>query len=167
MLFLFRYKAKQKQDKQNAAQGKIAYSIVSKCIRLQSRLADYMQRKSDRLSGRVKKYGLISFCLVAGGGSLYSIVESFRTAGNYAFSVAPIKVLEHATKTGEANKQPLIIITEDAFEKVQRFRYYMDSLSRSSSGKRIRDSILAARPGLLDSVQIIELIYYTKTDKGE
>jgi hypothetical protein len=167
MLFLFRYKAEQKQEKQNDSQDTIAFSIVRKCIRLQSRLADYMQRKSDRLSDNVKKYSLISFCLLACGCSLYSIVESFRTPDNHAFSVAPIKVPEHATMTGEANRQPSIIITKDAFENVQRFRYYMDSLARNASGKRTHDSILAARSGLMDSVQIIEVIYNTIIDDGE
>jgi hypothetical protein len=162
MLFLFKYKAEQKQEKQNAAQDKIAYSIVRKCTRLQSRWADYMQRKSDRLSSSLKKYWLISFCLLTGGCSLYTIVDSFRTSDNPAFSVAPINVPEHATKTGEENKHPSIIVTKDAFESVQRFRYYMDSLSRSASGKRTHDSIRASRPGLIDSVLVIEEMYKTK-----
>jgi hypothetical protein len=162
MLFLFRYITRQKQHNQNAAQDKIAFSIIRKCIRLQSRWADYLQRKSDRLSAKVKKYALISFCLLAGGCSLYSIIESFRTTSDNVFSVAPIKVPEHAIKTEEANRQPSIIITKDAFENVQRFRYYMDSLTRSSSGKRTHDSILAARPGLMDSVRIIDEMYKTK-----
>jgi hypothetical protein len=159
MLFLFRNKAEQKQDKRNAAQDKIAISIVSKCIRLKSRLADYMQRKSDRLSSTVKKYWLISFCLLAVGCSLYVIVHGFRTPSDDVIYVSHIKLLEHSTKTGEANKQPSMIVTKDAFDKVQRFRYHMDSLSRSPSGKRTHDSILASRPGLIDSVLIIEEMY--------
>lgn len=167
MFLLSRNKAKQKQNKQNDAQDKIAFSIVSKCIRLQSKWADYMQRKSDRLSNSIKKSLLISFCLLAGGCSLNLIISSFRTSNHTAFSVAPIKVPEHSTKTREGNKHPSIIATKDEFKKVQRFRYYMDSLSRSLSGKRIHDSILVARPGLMDSVLIIEKIYNSRNKNVE
>jgi hypothetical protein len=37
----------------------------------------------------------------------------------------------------------------------------MDSLGRDSSGKRRYDSILAARPGILDSARKAEVFYYS------
>ena len=46
-------------------------------------------------------------------------------------------------------------------EKITSFRKYMDSLGRSPTGKKMHDSIVLNRPGLLDSLTIIENYYYS------
>jgi len=46
--------------------------------------------------------------------------------------------------------------------KIRAFRKYMDSLTLTENGRRKRDSIITARPGLLDSVASIEAFYKSK-----
>jgi hypothetical protein len=43
--------------------------------------------------------------------------------------------------------------------RIQRFRHYIDSLSASANGRKLRDSLFKKRPGLLDSLRQIENIY--------
>lgn len=57
------------------------------------------------------------------------------------------------------------IVAKEEYEKIQRFRQYMDSLERSPSGKKLYNSILINRPGLLDSIILIENIYQSQIKK--
>ncbi len=165
MLSLFRKRKTQSSVKENAAQERLANNIVSACIRFQQRWADFMQRHTERLSRNGKLIILSSFCLTAGSLSIYFIASSVTSRKASSFTMIHLKKTPYAVKSGDENTKALLIVTKAEFEKIQRFRIYMDSLARSPSGKKLRDSILSQRPGLMDSIHLIENIYQSQNKK--
>ncbi len=162
MFLSFRHKAKQKQHAENDVQDRIANSMVHKCIRAQERCATYMQHQTEKLSSRIKKLLLVMFFLSSGGYSLYLIAESLKSHKGKFFSVTPIKVPEYMDKAGDENTKAPVIVSKDEYERIHRFKLFMDSLAKNSSGKRLYDSILFSRPGLMDSLMMIQEMYKSK-----
>jgi hypothetical protein len=165
MLSLFRKKKPYGLLKENAAQERFANNIVSACIRFQQRWADFMQRHTERLSRNGKLITLSLFCLTTGSLSIYLIASSVTMGKGSVFTVIHLKKLPNAIKSGDENTKASLIATKDGFERIQRFRLYMDSLAGSPSGKKLYDSILGQRPGLMDSLFLIEKIYQSHNKK--
>ena len=55
-----------------------------------------------------------------------------------------------------------IKVAERDYQSIASFKHYMDSLNKSLNGKYQYDSILQARPGLMDSVQVLEQLYLSQ-----
>ena len=126
----------------NPATDKIANLIVRKAIFLQTRWANFMQRKSERLSVKSKKYCLFFFSILTGTYSCFIIVQSFTGHTEHAFTITNI----HLPKTiHEENKPPPV--SEREYLQIEHYKKYMDSCG------------LAIRPGLADSIKQIENIY--------
>lgn len=165
MLSLFRKRKTQSSVKENAAQERLANNIVSACIRFQQRWADFMQHHTERLSRNGKLIILSLFCLTAGSLSVYFIVSSVMSRKASSITVIHFKQPPYAVKSGDENTKALVIVSEAEYTKILRFKLYMDSLARSPSGKELYESILSERPGLMDSVLLIEKIYQSQNKK--
>ncbi len=153
------FKTNRKGVAKNSMQEKLANTIVIKSLQLQERWAAFMQRKTEQLSDRSKKYIIVLFCLLAGGYSLYTIGESSTINKKKSIAITNIKTPNHITQTGDGMNNNIITINEIDFNKIQTFKSYMDSLGKSVTGRKIADSILLKRPGLLDSIVKLERIY--------
>lgn len=162
MLSLFRKKKTPGSRKENAAQERLANSIVSACLRFQQKWADFMLRHTERFSRNGKLIILSLFCLTAASFSIYLIASSVMNRKASSFTVIHLKKPPYAVNAGDENTKALVIISEDEYKKIHRFSYYMDSLARSPSGKQLYESILSQRPGLMDSIRIIEELYKAK-----
>lgn len=149
----------------NAAQERVANCIVSVCIRLQQRWADFMQRQTERLSCNGKLIILSLFCLTTGSLSLYLIASSVSSRRAYSFTATHLKRSPFAGRSGDENIKAIGIVTKAEYEKIHRFGMYMDRLARSPFGKKHYDSILTRNPGLMDSVLLIESIYQSQIKK--
>jgi hypothetical protein len=165
MSLLFKNKREQGQASQHAFQDRMAVAFVRKCIQAQLKWANYMQRRSDKLSASAKKYCLVLCCLLSVGCSLYLILKNFSSSNDKALMVAPINVPLHSTNAGDHNTYSPLLITKAEFQRIERFRRYMDSLNSSVSGKRVRDSILLSRPQLMDSIQVLERLFQLQNSK--
>lgn len=131
-------------------------------LRLQYKCAHWLERKTAHLS--CKSWIIILFCFTVftGGCSIYLIVNSFSGNTTKSITITPIT---RPTNTGTFEEKPIqlnAIINTTEFEKIVRFRRYMDSLGRSPTGKKLHDSILHYRPGLLDSITIVEHYYHSQ-----
>lgn len=167
MFSLFKHKRQQDQPGPNGFVDKLAAGIVMKCLRVQGKWADCLQRKTNSLSLKARKYSLVLFCLLSVGSSLYLIVESVTGTSNKNLGVAPIRVPVHATQNGEENTRSPLLMTKMEVERIERFRRYMDSLGESPLGRKHRDSLLLIRPGLMDSLRRIETLYQLQTLKNK
>jgi hypothetical protein len=165
MAFLFRKKNKTKTDGAEEIHDRILKQIVNACLLLQNGWAQWMGIRTQHLSRKTLLLLLLTFTTLAGGYSIYLIGQSF--SGNQAnvISVTPIKKPGHILQTGEAATLPDMIVSKTDHQRIIRFMGYMDSLTRSPAGKSAYDSILLSRPGLLDSIRLIEEIYQSKTKK--
>jgi len=153
MKFLSRHK---KQDEPRAP-GTAAEGLRLAYKRVQYGWATWMARRTAGFSRRKWQVLLVLFMSGFGGYSLYLTVDGLTGKGESIFSITPIKKPRHATETGERNDSPQV--SEAEYRRIRRFRLYMDSLARSPAGKAEYDSIIAQRPGLMDSVRFIEKYY--------
>ncbi|HET7117756.1 MAG TPA: hypothetical protein VFI29_14780 [Hanamia sp.] len=132
--------------------------------RLQGRWADGMARLTKNFSRQKWMVSLILFVLLAGTVSVYVAVNSFIRKENHSILIIRIKTPKYINKTGETNTDG-INISAAAFDRIKKFRVYMDSLARSPAGKILYDSIVSKRPGLMDSVVFIENYYQQLKEK--
>ncbi len=165
MLSLFRNKKKQKVVFENTAQDRIAKNVVGKLLRLQHRWAEFMEHYTERLSVTWKLIVLFFFCLCSGGLSILFIARSLVNNQATSFHVTQGKIPQHIGKSGDEKTKAITIVTKEEYDKIQHFRKYMDSLARSPSGKKLYDNIVIDRPGLMDSIILIENIYQSQNKK--
>ena len=165
MAFLFRKKNKIEPAGPDETHDRILRQMVDACLLLQARWARWMGRRTEHLSRKTLLLLLLVFIFIAGGYSIYLIGQSFSGNQTNTFSVTPIKKPGHILQTGDAASQQDIIISKTDYQRIIRFRGYMDSLARSPAGKAVYDSILLTRPGLPDSIRLIEKIYQSQTKK--
>ena len=165
MFLPFNEKGKRKQPPSDSSRDKVAIGIVQKCIKLQLRWAYFMRRKTEFLSHRQIKYLLLLFCFVSVGGSLYLAVKGFHGNDKRSLFVTPIDVPVHSTKTGEEAIMPFLTITKNEVERIERFKRYIDSLSQTESGRKIKTQFLLSRPGLMDSIEALQKLYQLQSSK--
>ena len=165
MLSLFRNKKKQKVVFENTAQDRIAKNVVGKLLRLQHGWATFMEHYTERLSVKWKLIVLFFFCLCSGGLSILFIARSLMNNQATSFHVTQGKIPQHMGKSGDEKTKAITIVTKEEYDKIQHFRKYMDSLARSPSGKELYNNIVIDRPGLMDSIILIENIYQSQNKK--
>lgn len=144
---------------------KVANKIVTGIKMLHQRWADMMQKVSNKIPLRKRKWMVILFVLGAGGYSLYLVALSISGPHRQGLHITSIKSPKYITSPGDINNKKVGRIPEHEYKKIQAFKNYMDSLGRTIKGSIIRDSIIQTRPGLLDSVQQIETIYQLQIKK--
>ncbi|KQO24965.1 hypothetical protein ASF10_07275 [Flavobacterium sp. Leaf82] len=130
-------------------------------LRLQHKCAQWLERKTAHFSRLNWIVVLFTFIVFTGGCSIYLIVTSFSGNTTKKTTVIPITKPTSSVSLKEKPIQLNTIISKTEFEKITSFRKYMDSLGRSPTGKKTHDSIVLNRPGLLDSLTIIENYYYS------
>lgn len=162
------YNAKQKEkvtvDKVTVS-DKVAGKIAAAGIKLQQLFAEKMNMLFMKTDFKRLKIILIIFCIGAGGYSIYLIANSVISPDRMqnSFEVQKMDVPRHFDKTGDENLIPEAYVDEEIYQQVKQFRNYMDSLKQKRRNEY--DSILQARPGLMDSVQMLEQIYLSQKQK--
>ena len=165
MAFLFRKRKKTEAAEPGQIHDRVLRQMVNACLRLQTRWARWMDRRTEHLSSRTLLLLLLAFIALAGGYSICLIGQSFSGNQASAFSVTPIITPGRVLQTGDAASQKEMIVSKTDYQRIIRFRGYMDSLTRSPAGKAVYDSILLSRPGLQDSIRLIEKIYQSQIKK--
>lgn len=165
MKFLFRKRKKKQVPEQDSGCDRILVQAVKTCLRVQIVWAQWMQRKTKHLSQRMLFLLLLVFISLAGGYNAYLIKKNFSGHQTNAFAISPIKLPGQILQTGDISIQTDIQISSTEYLRIIRFRDFMDSLARSSSGKARYNSIVSIRPGLIDSIQLIEKIYHSQFKK--
>ncbi|GAB2821321.1 hypothetical protein [Ferruginibacter profundus] len=153
------FKRKKKIPEASPLQDKMVNGIVGKVTTFQLRWASFMQRSSERFSVRAKKYVTAIVVLLGSLYSLYIIASSIIQKPKKAYRIATIHIPAYATKTGEEKLFSNNLIPEKEYNKIICFHLYIDSLNQTTKGKRIADSILLKRPGLMDSTFQLKKLY--------
>jgi hypothetical protein len=123
------------------------------------KLAEALQHRYMRTNTAWKRVHFIVFCLAFGVGSGMCIIQAFDQP-------TAIFRIDHISKPRSIfplDSQQQMMITSpskgDFVERVLRFDLYLDSLKTSDRGARVYDSIVSARPGLMDSVKLVKRIF--------
>ena len=162
MLSLFRKTNGRKQDTEKGSGENLAGNLPMRVIRLQERCATFMQKQTERLSFKGKLMLLALFCLLSGSLSIYLFTRSLMGHHPASISVSNIKAPLYGGKPGDENARSSLTITKQEYERIKYFRQYMDSLALSPSGKPLYDSIQRDRPGLIDSIALVEKFYQSQ-----
>ncbi|MDD2675263.1 MAG: hypothetical protein PHF81_10325 [Flavobacterium sp.] len=134
-------------------------------LRLQIKFADWLERKTAHWSSRSWTIILIFFTIATSSCSIYVMVDSFSEPDRSSIPITRIVKTTNTIQTQEKMDQLKVLISKGEDEKTIRFRRYKDSLVRSRTGKKIKDSINQNRPGLLDSLDKVDKYYHLQNKK--
>ena len=165
-MWLFKKKKKELQSEEKTTMAdKVAGKIAGVGIKAQRLFAERMNKLFMKTDFRRLKLILIFFCVSAGGYSIYLIANSVFSAERKqkAFEIQQMDIPRHFNKTGDEAVMPEATVDEQTYLQIQDFRKYMDRLKLNRTNEY--DSILQARPGLMDSVQVLEQIYLSQKQK--
>ena len=128
-----------------ALTDKAAGGIAKGILKSQNGFAKYMQSLSKNWKGKQQWIFLYFVCLIFGGLSIVAIVHPFRVKDTNSSlipkSIAVPKSI-HRQRNGFA-------ITESEFQQVQEYKAKHPTLQKE-------------RPGLFDSLSLIEEVYYSQ-----
>lgn len=125
----------------------------------QQKCAAYLNHKAEKYSRRCKQICLALFCLFAGGSSINIAIRAFENPSGKVM-IEKMSFPKYVRGGDSISTfDPVPVLTEKQYRNIQRFKKYMDSLQTSKAGKIKFDSIMKARPGLMDSVDFIEQVY--------
>ena len=165
-MWLFKKKKKEVQsDDKTTVSDKVAGKIAGVGIKAQQLFAEKMNRIFMKTNFKRLKLLLIFFCVSAGGYSIYLIVNSVFSPERKqkALEIQQLDIPKNFNKSGDETIMPEATRDEQTYLQIQDFRKYMDSLKLNRTNEY--DSILQARPGLMDSVQVLEQIYLSQKQK--
>jgi len=148
-------------DATNPLQEKAAGWFVAKILWLQNKWTLFMNRHVNRLSVRSKKLGLMVFVGLSVLVCIGIVTETFTRANKTGtMKIGNIRTGKHSSSTGEVRVPSSI--TQSQYKRIVAFHHYMDSLTTPGPGRKVFDSIMQCRPGLLDSVIILEKLYHSQ-----
>jgi hypothetical protein len=165
-MWLFKKPNKEVQsDDKTTVSDKVAGKIAGVGIKAQRLFAEKMNKLFMKTDYKRLKLILIFFCVSAGGYSIYLIANSVFSPERKqkTFEIQQMDIPKHFNKTGDETVMPEATIDEQTYLQIQDFRKHMDSLKLNRTNEY--DSILQARPGLMDSVQVLEQIYLSQKQK--
>ena len=163
-MWLFKKQKNEEIGSNLLTSDKVAGKIAGAGIIVQRKFAEGMNKILKNMNKKKLKAFLIVFSISAGGYNIYLIANAISGSekNQMSFKVDQVDVPKHFDKTGD-EIIPESYVDEETFYKIQAFKKYMDSLKQNKNNQY--DSILNARPGLMDSVQVLEEIYYSQKQK--
>jgi hypothetical protein len=165
MKFIFKKNNKNSPAEGNDLRENLLKRFDEANLRLQYRCANWLERKTAHLSRRSWIVILFCFTILTSGCSIYLIVNSFSTNTTESITITRISKPTNEVPFENETIQQNATISKIEFERIVRFWKYMDSLGRSPSGKKLYDSIVQYRPGLIDSLAIVEHYYHSQFKK--
>lgn len=144
--------------KRNLVADEAQQKISDKLKEFQQRIATKLQRKSESLSSQIKKTSLIFFCLLFGGSSIAIIIHA-ATTKEQTVSIAKLSKPAHSLQEEKLYLQADSAITKSEYDRVEQFKNYLFQLKADSLYNKKFDSIMQARPQLMDSIKLFEKIY--------
>ncbi|MFP5439099.1 MAG: hypothetical protein ACLGH8_15065 [Bacteroidia bacterium] len=130
----------------------------SKAALLNGSWAIWMASLAGKLTVMQQKIAAIIMCLLAGSYCISLIIGGLTSAGGNTFR--PIKAIARPVAPNRETLQADPY--EKDKEKVVALRHYIDSLRQDPNGRLHYDSIQKFRPGLLDTLQILEHYYQSE-----
>ena len=113
------------------------------------RWGSHLQKRTEHYSSSRKKFFLLLFCFAFVSASTLVIFTSLQNANEDAFAVTPVRYVAPVTGAmKEAREYPGVVE-----RRIEDFNHYLDH------HKCLRDSLLHARPRLIDTLNYLNKIY--------
>ncbi len=136
---------KNKIIKESPVGDKVAGKIAGFVITVQTKCSDFMNKLLSRLSLQKTKILLVVFCFCWGSLSIYFILQAVFDSKPTTLKVDPLQFPRHFIDAGD--EETTNRVDEHIYQQIQAYRKSMDSLHQP------------IRPGLLDSMNVLEQIY--------
>jgi hypothetical protein len=128
-------------------------------LRVKSRWATWMHLQSQRLGKRGLMVAFGIFTATVGACCILLIFSGgFHLQSGP--SVKPDRIVK--IRAPDNNSLPAALPDTLLLKQIQAFKSYLQNLEASENGKRTRDSLLTARPGLMDSIRMAETQLYNQ-----
>ena len=134
-----------KNKSQLNIQDKAATGIANAILKAQSWLALNLEIVTKNWKQKQQWIFLYLVCIAFGGMSIVAIVNSFK-ASDKTKSIIPKQI---STPKNIYRRNKAFLITENEFQKVQEY-------------KQTHPNLIKERPGLFDSLTLIEQVYYSQ-----
>lgn len=134
-----------------------AWQKVSNAINRKAHTwADWLNGKAAKWNARKLKTVLVLLGGLWMAGSVFVAWHAIQSKQK-AYAVTPVSIPHHIEQHDAAINDTAVI---QAVSRIEHFKRWLDSLHQR--GSPVYDSIVQARPGLIDSILFIEQYYSTK-----
>ena len=147
---------KKKASDHSEARNKVARSVAAGIVKAQQVWASWMNRQSQKCPPKIRGAIMIIFLMSMAAISISMIIRGGEK-GKRVIAKAGIITIPVLTPSG--SNKPIAGTTDAAVKRIKRYRKYLDSLAATQSGKIKLDSIIRIRPGLQDSLRMVERLY--------
>lgn len=138
---------------------KAAGWIANRILKTQNKFANLLGNISSTWKTKQQWIFLYMVWLVFGGLSTISVINAFnQKSKNILGKPATIKTPRNIS----AKETHPIRITDNEIRHVHVFKRTLDSLSKTPEGKIKVNKLLNRRPGLMDSLEMVEELYYSQ-----
>ena len=135
----------------SAASDKAAGWIANRILKIQNKFANVLGKMSASWKTKQKLIFLYLISIVLGGLSVLAIIKPFdKKAQNNLSKPAAIRT----PRLIPDENQNQVRITDEEIKKIHAFKQSLDSATKKK--------LLMQRPGLMDSLDIVEQIYYSQ-----
>lgn len=149
---------KKSKRKEESETGTGALAFVKKYEALKQRFAKWLQLKFNKLSHKRKVYSLVMFSILCSITSVSIIVHAAQSREQNS-SLVSGKTRNYPLKDRQIYLQADSIISKNEYWHVVQFKNHLFSLKQDSAGRKQYDSIVMARPHLVDSIYLLEEMY--------
>jgi hypothetical protein len=153
MFRIFRKKSKEIKNRPTFYQ-KIGVAVG----RFHRNWANCLNRKTANIKTSTLKVVLFIFCATFGSICAYIGFNAIIKPSNVV-KVDKIQIPSHIIIEDDKGAYRQAEISKQEYDNIQSFKKYMDSLKTDSKGRSLYDTIIAERPGLMDSISLAELLY--------
>ena len=136
---------------------KAASNISKVIIKLQQQFASAMLRVSAKWKVKHQMVFLYLTCLILGGLSVITVIKPFKEKRNSFSRPGSLKVPK--LFNADENK---VVITDNEMNMIHAFKLRLDSMSKTPAGKTKVEQMYKGRPGLFDSLERAEELYYSQ-----
>lgn len=129
--------------------------MLLRCKYKLQKFASWLQQKTMQYSPKKLTILLTVFCFVFFSESLLVMYKSIEQRHSNIYFITPIRPM---ILLREKKYQPLI--SQREYNRIHSFKMHLDSLKNTVPGKIIYDSLFTNRPRLIDSINLLENLYY-------
>ena len=142
---------KKNNKKESVLTDKAAGWVANGILKVQQKFANALEKLSASWKAKQQWIFLYMVCLVFGGLSVVAIIKPFnKRSQNILSKPAAIKT---PWMMPDEN-QNSVRITDDEIRQVHAFKQSLDSITKKK--------LSARRPGLMDSLEMVEQLYYSQ-----
>ena len=155
------FRKRNRKSNEHPLKDKAARGIAKFLLRMQTKFSEFMNTNTKNIPVKRLKIFLVAFCLFGGGFSIYLIAEAILKEDKQQtpIKIDKVNVPKYYDQSGTDDLQTEQYVEEETFKGIQSFERYMDSLKQTESGRKLHDSFLITRPGLMDSIRMLKEIY--------